>query len=205
MLKKLKIFIELSGKNFIYQNRVISSSVLNAYKIIVFTKKNKDDLIKYYNCPAEKVVVQNLMPNLPNIYNQLKNKKLSLVCSPKKSISRRQDAPSCYDLTTVCYVFKPEYIIDFASICMVNQSWNNPKIYFQINVLFKAEMLIQLKKFNFLKKYIYISTPEIFGSSNKFIHEDNNNFNPSTPYATSKLSAEILLKNYLVTSIITIL
>ena len=42
---------------------------------------------------------------------QLKNKKLSLVCSPKKSISRRQDAPSCYDLTTVCYVFKPEYIM----------------------------------------------------------------------------------------------
>ena len=42
---------------------------------------------------------------------QLKNKKLSLVLSPKKSIFRRQDAPSCYDLTTVCYVFKPEYII----------------------------------------------------------------------------------------------
>ena len=73
-LKRLKIFSELSGKNFIYQDRVISSSVLNAYKIIVLTKKNKDDLIKYYNCPAEKVVVQNLMPNLPNIYNQLKNK-----------------------------------------------------------------------------------------------------------------------------------
>ena len=30
----------------------------------------------------------------------------------KKNIPiRRQDAPSCYDLTTVCYVFKPEYIM----------------------------------------------------------------------------------------------
>ena len=91
---------------------------------------------------------------------------------------------------------KPDYIIDFASICMVNQSWNNPEIYFQTNVLFKAEMLKDLKKINFLKKYIYISTPEVFGLSNKFIHENNNNFNPSTPYATSKLSAEILFKNY---------
>ena len=42
---------------------------------------------------------------------KLKNKKLSLVCSSKKNISRRQDAPQCYDLTTVCYVFKPEYIM----------------------------------------------------------------------------------------------
>lgn len=29
----------------------------------------------------------------------------------KKIIKRRQDAPECFDLTTACYVFKPEYII----------------------------------------------------------------------------------------------
>jgi len=29
----------------------------------------------------------------------------------KKIIKRRQDAPKCFDLTTACYVFKPEYII----------------------------------------------------------------------------------------------
>ena len=42
---------------------------------------------------------------------ELKNKKLSLVGSSKKNIFRRQDAPQCYDLTTVCYVFKPEFIM----------------------------------------------------------------------------------------------
>ena len=42
---------------------------------------------------------------------ELKNKKLSLVGSSKKNISRRQDAPQCYDLTTVCYVFKPQFIM----------------------------------------------------------------------------------------------
>jgi N-acylneuraminate cytidylyltransferase len=42
---------------------------------------------------------------------QLKNKKLSLVCSSKKSVFRRQNAPNCFDLTTVCYVFKPGYIM----------------------------------------------------------------------------------------------
>ena len=42
---------------------------------------------------------------------ELKNKKLSLVGSSKKNIFRRQDAPQCYDLTTVCYVFKPKFIM----------------------------------------------------------------------------------------------
>jgi CMP-N-acetylneuraminic acid synthetase len=40
----------------------------------------------------------------------LKNNKLQIVCNAKKKYSRRQEAPKCYDLTTVCYVFKPDYI-----------------------------------------------------------------------------------------------
>jgi len=91
---------------------------------------------------------------------------------------------------------KPDFIVDFASICMVNESWKNSEIYFKTNVLSKIKMIEYLSKSNFLKKYVYISTPEIFGSSKEFINEKNDIFNPSTPYATSKLSAEILLKNY---------
>jgi dTDP-glucose 4,6-dehydratase len=92
---------------------------------------------------------------------------------------------------------KPDIIIDFASVCMVNESWNNSEIYFQTNVLSKAKVIEYLSRTNFLQKYIYISTPEVFGSSKKFINENCNVFNPKTPYATSKLSFEILLKNYL--------
>jgi len=91
---------------------------------------------------------------------------------------------------------KPDFVLDFASICMVNESWKNPEVYFQTNVLSKIKIIQYLAKNNFLKKYIYVSTPEIFGSTKKFINEDHSIFNPSTPYATSKLSAEILLKNY---------
>ena len=91
---------------------------------------------------------------------------------------------------------KPEVIIDFASICMVNESWKNSNIYFQINVLSKIKMIEYLSSTKFLKKYIYISTPEIFGSSKKYIEEKSKTFSPQTPYATSKLSFEILLKNF---------
>ncbi len=86
---------------------------------------------------------------------------------------------------------KPSIILDHASICMVNESWKYPKKYFDINVKSRFDIIDGLKNENFLKKYIYISTPEIYGSSNKKIKEQSHIYNPSTPYAASKLSAEI--------------
>ncbi len=41
----------------------------------------------------------------------IKKNKLNLAVKTKKIITRRQEAPKCFDLTTVCYVFKPEYIL----------------------------------------------------------------------------------------------
>ena len=120
------------------------------------------------------------------------NKNLRLFKEYKIDLSKNSKS-----LLNLVVRLKPNYIIDFASICMVNESWKNSEIYFQTNVLSKTKMVEYLSKSSFLKKYIYISTPEIFGSSNKFINEKNNIFNPTTPYATSKLSAEILFKNYL--------
>ena len=91
---------------------------------------------------------------------------------------------------------KPEIIIDFASICMVQESWKYPDKYFLVNVISKTMLLKKIYEFSFVKKFIYVSTPEIFGSSKKSIPENFQFFFPSTPYATSKLSAELLIKNY---------
>ena len=66
---------------------------------------------------------------------------------------------------------KPEVIVDHASICMVGESWLNPDKYFKINVNSKINLIKGLKNSKFLKKYIYISTPEIFGSKSKRIDE----------------------------------
>lgn len=46
-----------------------------------------------------------------------KNKRLNIISKffqnkKQKKITRRQDAPKTYDLTTACYVFKPDYIIN---------------------------------------------------------------------------------------------
>ena len=91
---------------------------------------------------------------------------------------------------------KPQYIIDFASVCMVNESWINPKYYFDTNFNSKIDLITKINSMNFLKKFIYIGTPEIFGSSEKQIDEYSKSFSPSTPYAISKLNTEFLLDNY---------
>jgi dTDP-glucose 4,6-dehydratase len=91
----------------------------------------------------------------------------------------------------------PNYIIDFASICMVNESWIHPKHYFQINFFSKINFIKNLYQQKKLVKYIYIGTPEIFGSNNKPVAEYSKLYNPSTPYASSKLSLEMFLNSFI--------
>lgn len=139
----------------------------------------------------------NFQYNILGTYNSKKNikqlfKKKSIIKRLIKLNLNKQDNK----LLSIIENFKPNYIFDFASVCLVNESWQNPKYYFNINVNSKLELIARLHKMSFLKKFIYISTPEVFGSTSKFISENNKNFNPSTPYALSKLSLEKALLNY---------
>ncbi len=73
-IKKYYNLKEFITGNYEYQNRIINFSVEKAFKIIVFTEKNKKDLQEFYNCRAEKIIIQNLTPNLPNIFEKNKDK-----------------------------------------------------------------------------------------------------------------------------------
>jgi CMP-N-acetylneuraminic acid synthetase len=42
---------------------------------------------------------------------QIKKNKLNIICKNKKKYFTRQTAPKCFDLTTVCYVFRADYIL----------------------------------------------------------------------------------------------
>lgn len=133
--------------------------------------------------------------NIIGTYNKKNKLELELLKKQKNlkiiKINLENDA---IKLKKIINKFKPKFILDFASICMVNESWEFPEKYFKINLLSKIEIFNKKSNFKFLKKYIYISTPEIFGSTKNKIKEKENIFNPSTPYALSKLSAEIYLK-----------
>ena len=72
-IKKYYNLKEFISGGYEYQNKIINLSVEKAFRIIVFTNKNKKDLLELYNCRPEKIVTQNLTPNLPNIYQNNKN------------------------------------------------------------------------------------------------------------------------------------
>ena len=88
--------------------------------------------------------------------------------------------------------FKPDTIINYLAQGDVRHSWNNPTEWYQTNCMSIVNFTSELINTNFLKKYLSISTPEVYGSSNKYIYE-NSNFNPSTPYAGSKLAGDLHL------------
>ncbi|HBK42802.1 MULTISPECIES: GDP-mannose 4,6-dehydratase [unclassified Polynucleobacter] len=90
---------------------------------------------------------------------------------------------------------KPEYVINFAAQSMVGESWNSPEDWFMTNAVSTVKLHDALRKLDFLKRYVHISTPEVYGSCEGFVKEDFP-FNPSTPYAVSRAAADMSLRTF---------
>jgi len=89
--------------------------------------------------------------------------------------------------------FKPNYIVNYASQSMVGQSWENSSDWFLTNSYSTIKLYNQISKLNFSLKLIHISTPEIYGNIGKKLIE-NENYNPTSPYAVSRVTADQYLK-----------
>ena len=90
---------------------------------------------------------------------------------------------------------KPEFIINFAAQSMVGESWLRPEDWFMTNVMSTIRLHDQLRKSKFLKRYVHVSTPEVYGSCSGFVNEEST-FNPSTPYAVSRAAADMSLRTF---------
>jgi len=90
---------------------------------------------------------------------------------------------------------RPEYVLNFAAQSMVGESWQNPGDWFMTNVVSTVKLHDALRKCDFLKRYVHVSTPEVYGSCSGFVKEDCP-FNPSTPYAVSRAAADMSLRTF---------
>lgn len=88
--------------------------------------------------------------------------------------------------------FEPEYIVNFAAQSEVAPSWEHPEQWFQTNVVALAKLTNALKSRDYLKRYVHISSPEVYGTCEGSITESAP-VNPSTPYAASKAAADMFL------------
>jgi dTDP-glucose 4,6-dehydratase len=90
---------------------------------------------------------------------------------------------------------RPQYVVNFAAQSMVAESWQNPDHWFMTNVVSTVRLHERLRKLDFLKKYVHVTTPEVYGSTSGLVGEDAP-FNPSTPYAVSRAAADMSLRTY---------
>jgi dTDP-glucose 4,6-dehydratase len=91
--------------------------------------------------------------------------------------------------------FRPDYVVNFAAQSMVAESWQNLEHWYQTNVVATIKFHDKLRKRDFLKKYIHVSTPEVYGASQGLVKE-NTNYNPSTPYAVSRAATDMSLMSF---------
>jgi dTDP-glucose 4,6-dehydratase len=88
-------------------------------------------------------------------------------------------------------------IINFAAESHVDRSIANAQPFIDSNILgvFNILEILKTKK----KKLIQISTDEVFGNLDSGSAVENSLLNPSSPYSSTKASAELLITSYVIT------
>ena len=168
--------------------------------------------------------------NLKNIEDELKDKKVEFVKGDICNNELVENIFSRYDI---------DYVVNFAAESHVDRSIENPKLFLETNILGTQTLLDTAKKFWTIgkdekgypvykenKKYLQVSTDEVYGSLKKDIAEGKeltfndkdldillqnrgevktfgNKFfiettplSPKSPYSTSKASADMLVMAY---------
>ena len=87
---------------------------------------------------------------------------------------------------------KPACVINVAALSEVEFSNHHPVEYFQTNCLGIVKLCNHLRTKDYLRKYIHISTAEVYGSSEVPLDESAPLW-PSTPYAVSKAATDMYL------------
>jgi dTDP-glucose 4,6-dehydratase len=86
-------------------------------------------------------------------------------------------------------------IVNFAAQSEVAPSWEHPEHWYETNTVALAKMVNHLRRRKYLKRYLHVSSPEVYGTCEGIVKEDAP-ANPSTPYASSKAAADQLLEVY---------
>ncbi len=91
-------------------------------------------------------------------------------------------------------ISKCDAVVNFAAETHVDRSINdaNPFLISNIRGVFTILDIITKQK----KRMIQVSTDEVFGSLSESTATEQSRFNPSSPYAATKASAELLINSY---------
>ena len=90
---------------------------------------------------------------------------------------------------------KIDIVVNFAAESHVDRSIIEPNKFIETNVLGTHTLLYHSMKNN-VKKFIQVSTDEVYGSIENGSWDENNILEPNSPYSGSKASADLIARAY---------
>lgn len=147
-------------------------------------KKHKNAEILNYDCLT-------YSGNLDNLKDINKDKRYKFV---------RGDVKDKNKLVAAFKKFKPEYVINFAAETHVDKSIHvGAKEFIDTNIMGVFNILELIKGDKGIKKYVQVSTDEVYGSlplNSKNLFRENTPFAPNVPYAATKAGGDMLCRAY---------
>lgn len=157
---------------------VIGSTAFSASDFIDYALENPGNTVLGISRSPEATPV--MLPHLRHGTGRYRFAQLHLVKDSEKVISALKD-------------FRPHYVVNFAAQGEVRTSFDHPIEHFETNALAMVKLTTALRKMEGLKRYLHISTPEVYGSAADGAVREGAVMNPSSPYAASKGAADLYL------------
>ncbi|AKB23618.1 dTDP-glucose 4,6-dehydratase [Methanosarcina sp. MTP4] len=91
-----------------------------------------------------------------------------------------------------------DQVVHFAAESHVDRSIEDGSVFVRTNVL-GTNTLLQSSLANDIKKFIHVSTDEVYGSTMEGSFTEKDNLAPSSPYSSSKAGSDLLAMSYYTT------
>ena len=109
----------------------------------------------------------------------------------------KQDINNKNFLKKILQTYRPSIIFNLAAETHVDRSIENPIDFMNSNILGVFNILEVLREHKRNTKLVHISTDEVYGDIvNKRSSKEEDRYNPSSPYAASKASSDLLIFSY---------
>jgi dTDP-glucose 4,6-dehydratase len=103
-------------------------------------------------------------------------------------------------ISNILEIYKIDNVIHFAAQSHVQNSFDNALQYTNDNVVGTHTLLEACRKYGKIKRFIHISTDEVYGESmiteNEEKKHEGSILCPTNPYAATKAAAELIAKSY---------
>jgi len=115
----------------------------------------------------------------------------------KNYIFFKADLNNQKKITKILKKYKPNGIFNLAAETHVDRSIDNPKNFISSNILGTYNLLESIMAYKRKIKLIHVSTDEVYGDLTKGRSDEKFPYKPSSPYSSSKASADHLINAYI--------